>query len=208
MRKITYRRKNSQPFTKFFIGGLLFSAPRPFWMGIERAFLPPSLLCNFFVQKTLVAAANLHKESLYLIDALDEKNLSPLDFTQERTLLRVQPHQAKYYLEQALLELGFKQVGELPPLSLISPRESSQTVTLLKTLKKIWEKELGICCQLVSFPLKKGDQTLHLAFAEWDDSTRDPLFLLDAFKKGVDKFKPTNARWKHPGYRGAIQNPF
>ncbi|QVL57401.1 MAG: hypothetical protein KFB93_08480 [Simkaniaceae bacterium] len=201
MKNIPHQRKNSQRFTKFFVGGVLFSVPRLFWMGIDRAFLPPSLLCNLFVQKALIAAANQYEQPLHLINTLDEKNLSPLDFTQEDALMRVQPHQAKDYLEQALLELGFKQIGELPPLSLIFPKKNFETATLLKTLKEIWEKELGIQSRLVSFPPKRGDQTLHLAFMEWKASTKAPLFLLDAFKRAADKLKPHGTCWEHPGYQ-------
>ena len=137
-----------------------------------------------------------------MIDNQEEENLSPLGFTQEGAfLLRAQPHQAKHYLKQAFLELGVKRATALPSLSLIFPKGSFETFTLLKTLKKIWEKELGIHCQLVSFPQKKRDQPLQLAFSEWDASIKDPLFLLDAFKKATDKLKPTDAYWEHPGYQ-------
>ena len=196
MKKILQSLKR---LTKYFVGGILFSAPRLFWMGINRTFLPRPLLYNFFLQKALVAAANQHEETLLLIDNQEEENLSPLCFTQKSSLLRAQPHQAKHYLKQALLELGFKQATALPPLSLIFPKRSFMTATLLKTLKKKWEKELGIHCPLVCFPPKKEEQSLQLAFAEWDASLKDPLFLLDAFKKATDKLKPTNARWEHPG---------
>lgn len=198
MRKITHRKKNSQRFTNFFMGGLLFPVPRLFWMGIERGFLPPPILCNLFLQKALIAAVNLHEEPFYLIDALGEKNLSPLDFTQERALMKVRPHQAKYYLKQALFEL---RIVKLPSLSLIFPKKSCQMVPLIKALKKIWEKELGIHCQLVSFPPKRGDQTLHLAFAEWKDSNVDPLFRLEAFKRGADQLKSQSTFWEHSGYQ-------
>ena len=133
-------------------------------MGINRTFLPRPLLYNFFLQKALVAAANQHEETLLLIDNQEEENLSPLCFTQKSSLLRAQPHQAKHYLKQALLELGIKRATALPPLSLIFPKGSFETFTLLKTLKKIWEKELGIHCQLVSFPQKKRDQPLPACF--------------------------------------------
>ena len=134
-------------------------------MGIDRTFLPRPLLCNLFLQKALVAAANQHEETLFLIDNQEEENLSPLGFTQEgASLLRAQSHQAKHYLKQALLELGIKRATALPPLSLIFPKGSFETFTLLKTLKKIWEKELGIHCQLVSFPQKKRDQPLPACF--------------------------------------------
>lgn len=203
MKSITHQRKTSQRFTKFFVGGLLFPVPRLFWMGIERTFLPRPLLCNHFMQKALVAAANRCGEPLCLIDNQEEKNFSPLGFTQKSASLRIQPHQSKYYLKQALLELRLNQATELPPLSLITTQKS--LIDKTAALQKIWEKELGIECSLVPFPPKKGDQTLHLAFAEWNTSSRDPLFQLDAFKKETDKLKPSKNFWQHPGYQSLFE---
>lgn len=201
MKSITHQRKISQRFTKFFVGGLLFSVPRLFWRGIDRTNLPRPFLCSLFVQKALVAAANQRGETLHLIDTQEERNLSPLRFTQKSALVRVQPCQAKHYLKQALLELGVKQIAELPTLSLVFPKKSSQTATLLKTLKRIWEQELGLSCQLVSFPPKQRDKALHLAFTKWDASSKDPLFQLDTFKRETDKLKPCSTFWEHPGYQ-------
>lgn len=198
MASITHQRKSSQESTKFFVGGLLFPVPRLFWRGIHQTDLSRPYLCNLFVQKALVAAANQQGIPLYLIDHQEEENLSPLAFTQKHAFVEVELHQAKNYLKQALHEL---EITEFPPLSLIAAEKNLKIVAL----KKIWEKELAVQCSLASFPPKKGDQTVHLAFAEWNTSSKDPLIQLNAFKKETDKFKLPSNFWQHSGYQSLFE---
>ena len=179
---------------KYFIGGLLFSAPRFLWETTDRSLLP---LCNLFLKKALVAAANQKEETLFLID---EDNFSPLALPQKSlSSFRCRPPLAQHYFKQALFELNLQSPKKIPPLSLIVPQESLLS-NVLKRFKNVWKKELGIECRIV-FPSK----TWKLGFAEWDASIQDPLFLLDAFKKGTDKLKPADNNWEHPGYQSLFE---
>ena len=196
LKNLAYFDKNSQELSKYFVAGLLFSAPRTFWMTMDMTSFP---LNHLFLKKALVAAANKEKKTLFLINEQRGEIVSPLDFIQKKvSFISCNPSQAPSYFEQALFDLGFEKGKTFPSLSLVIPQNSERR--LFKNLKTTWEKELGIDCQLVSFTEKKSDKTLQLAFAEWEASIKDPLLTLNAFKKATDKLQPIQSNWEHPGY--------
>ena len=196
LKNLAHFDKNSQELSKYFVAGLLFSAPRTFWGTMDTGSFP---LNHLFLKKALVAAANKEKKTLFLINDPREEIVSPLDFIQEKaSFISCNPSQAQSYFKQALFELGFEQEKTFPSLSLVIPLNSKRQ--LFKNLKRTWGKELGIDCQLISFTEKRSDKTLQLAFAEWEASIKDPLLTLNAFKKATDTLKPIQSNWEHPGY--------
>ena len=121
------------------------------------------------------------------------------NFPQFKKIFYWRPPLTQHYFKQALFELNLQSPKKIPPLSLIVPQKSLLS-NVLKKIKNVWKKELGIECPIV-FPFK----TWQLGFAEWDALIQDPLFLLDAFKRGTDKLKPADNNWEHPGYQSLFE---
>ncbi|MDQ1000796.1 oligopeptide transport system substrate-binding protein [Neobacillus niacini] len=114
---------------------------------------------------------------------------------------------AKQYMQQGLEELGYKDVSELPAITL-SIGATEEDIAIAQAIQKMWKNHLGIDIRIKNMELKEHIQNVQALKYQvvqdlWIGDFKDPINFLDMYREA--EYRNNGTGWESKKFQSLLE---